>query len=139
MDAYESDLKTALHLNSKLNTQGWYQGPSTENVGIYAARKHINENSDIFISYRSKKKTSTFTMKRALITVLVTFMVAGLFFDHCDAILRAGRDRIEKFHRAMEERRQVPTAVECSGPDCYYKGTDGYKLANTLEIFAILR
>ena len=93
----------------------------------------------IFTSYRSEKKTSTFTMKRALITVLVTFMVAGLFFDHCDAILRAGRDRIEKFHRAMEERRQVPTAVECSGPDCYYKGTDGYRLANTLEIFAIKR
>ena len=47
MDAYESDLKTAWHTNSKLNTQGWYQGPQTENVGIYAARKHINENSDI--------------------------------------------------------------------------------------------
>ena len=78
-------------------------------------------------------------MKRSLITVLVTFMVAGLFFDHCDAILRAGRDRIEKFHRAMEERSQAPTAVECSGPDCYYKGTDGYRLAKTLEIFAILR
>ena len=40
-------LKTARHFKSKLNTQEWYQGPLTENVGIYAARKHINENSDI--------------------------------------------------------------------------------------------
>ena len=78
-------------------------------------------------------------MKRALITVLVTFMVAGLFFDHCDAILRAGRDRIEKFRRAMDERSQAHTAVECSGPDCYYKGTDVYRLTKTLKILAILR
>ena len=47
MDAYESDLKTAWQFNSKLNTQGWYQGPLRENVEIYAAGKHINENSDI--------------------------------------------------------------------------------------------
>ena len=72
-------------------------------------------------------------MNRALITVLMTLMVAGLSFDHCHAILRAGRDRIEHFHRAMKEQPQAPTAVKCSAPDCYYKGRDVYRLAKAFN------
>ena len=31
---YESDLMTVWHVNTKLNTQGWYEGPQRKNVDI---------------------------------------------------------------------------------------------------------
>ena len=46
-------------------------------------------------------------MNKALLTVLVIALVAGFFVQQSDALLRAGRDKIEKL-----ERKETPDKEE---------------------------
>ncbi|KAJ7330636.1 hypothetical protein OS493_022251 [Desmophyllum pertusum] len=48
---------------------------------------------------RIRRKSPIFIMNKALLTVLVIVLVAGVFVEQGDALLRAGRDRIEKLQR----------------------------------------
>ena len=61
-----------------------------------------------------------FTMNKVLVTVLVILLVAGVFVDQGDAMLRAGRDRIENMLGPMDERREARTA-KC-GSNCFHRG-----------------
>ena len=45
-------------------------------------------------------------MNKALLTVLVVAIVAGVFVEQSNALLRAGRDRIEKFQRGLDSYKQ---------------------------------
>lgn len=64
---------------------------------------------------------SIFTMNKALVALLVIALVAGVFVEDSNAVLRAGRDRIaEKLQRAMEERREAHAKRESS--NCYNGG-----------------
>ena len=56
---------------------------------------------------KSSSKTSSLTMNKALLTVLVIALVAGYFTQRSDALLRAGRDKIEKL-----ERKETPDEEE---------------------------
>lgn len=49
-------------------------------------------------------------MNKAIVAVLVIAIVAGVFVLDGNALLRAGRDRIEKFKQAMEDKREEPAA-----------------------------
>ncbi|KAJ7330634.1 hypothetical protein OS493_022249 [Desmophyllum pertusum] len=63
-------------------------------------------------------------MNKALLTVLVIVLVAGVFVEQGDAILRAGRDRIEKMERDSEmqqKREQAATLDEL--PYCIIPGS----------------
>ena len=60
-------------------------------------------------------------MNKVLVAVLVILLVAGVFVDQGDAMLRAGRDRIEKMQGPMYERREA-RPVKC-GPNCFRRGT----------------
>lgn len=72
---------------------------------------------------------SIFTMNKALVALLVIALVAGVFVEDGNAVLRAGRDRIaEKLQRAMEERREAHAKRESS--NCY----NGGKQANNTSI-----
>lgn len=51
-----------------------------------------------------------FTMNKAIAAVLVIAIVAGVFVLDGNALLRAGRDRIERFKQAMEHQREAPAA-----------------------------
>lgn len=53
---------------------------------------------------------SIFTMNKAIAAVLVIAIVAGVFVLDGNALLRAGRDRIERFKQAMEHQREAPAA-----------------------------
>ena len=59
-------------------------------------------------------------MNKALAAILVIVLVAGAFVEEGDAVLRAGRDRIEKMQRALEEQREAP--VRRGTPLCYNGG-----------------
>ena len=61
-------------------------------------------------------------MNKALVAILVIVLVAGVLVKEGDAVLRAGRDRIEKMQRAMEEQREVPARRET--PLCYNGGKE---------------
>lgn len=69
-------------------------------------------------------------MNKVLLTVLVFVLVAGVFFDQGEALLRAGRDRIEKMQR--DESAAMETAQEELRGDayCYTAGkvTDGEQI-----------
>ena len=45
-------------------------------------------------------------MNKTLLTVLVVVLVAGVFVEHSDALLRAGRDRIERLQRGEEPQKE---------------------------------
>lgn len=45
-------------------------------------------------------------MNKALLTVLVVAIIAGVFVEQSNALLRAGRDRIEKFQRGLNSYKQ---------------------------------
>lgn len=45
-------------------------------------------------------------MNKALLTVLVVAIIAGVFVEQSHALLRAGRDRIEKFQRGLNSYKQ---------------------------------
>lgn len=49
-------------------------------------------------------------MNKAIAAVLVIAIVAGVFVLDGNALLRAGRDRIERFKQAMEHQREAPAA-----------------------------
>ena len=59
-------------------------------------------------------------MNKTLLTVLVIVLVVGVFTEQSDAILRAGRDRIEKVQREPEmqqrEAEDVPDVPYCIMP-----------------------
>ncbi|XP_074612048.1 uncharacterized protein LOC141866436 [Acropora palmata] len=57
-----------------------------------------------------RERFSIFTMNKAIAAVLVIAIVAGVFVLDGNALLRAGRDRIEKFKQAMEHQREAPAA-----------------------------
>lgn len=69
-------------------------------------------------------------MNKVLLTVLVFVLVAGVFVDQGEALLRAGRDRIEKMQR--DESAAMETAQEELRGDayCYTAGnvTDGEQI-----------
>lgn len=47
-------------------------------------------------------------MSRALLTVLVTLLVAGVFVEQGSALLRAGRDKIERVqHNPQMQQRET--------------------------------
>lgn len=51
-------------------------------------------------------------MNKALLTVLLIVLVAGVFVEEGEAVLRAGRDRIEKAQRDYElETEEGDSAV----------------------------
>lgn len=59
-------------------------------------------------------------MNKALVTILVIVLVAGVFIEEGNAVLRAGRDQIENLERRFEERR---AARKRGGkPFCYTGG-----------------
>ena len=62
-------------------------------------------------------------MNKVLLTVLVMVLVAGVFMEQVDALLRAGRDHIEKVQR--DESAAMETAQEELRGDayCYTAGT----------------
>lgn len=49
-------------------------------------------------------------MNKAIVAALVIAIVAGVFVLDGNALLRAGRDRIEKLKQAMEDQREAPAA-----------------------------
>lgn len=74
-------------------------------------------------------------MNKVLLTVLVFVLVAGVFVDQGEALLRAGRDRIEKMQRdeaaAMETAAMETAQEELRGDAyCYTAGnvTDGEQI-----------
>ena len=59
-------------------------------------------------------------MNKALLTVLVVAIVAGVFVEQSNALLRAGRDRIEKFQRGLDSYKQQE--AEMNQPmEVYYR------------------
>ncbi|CAH3015414.1 unnamed protein product, partial [Porites evermanni] len=59
-------------------------------------------------------------MNKALLTVLVVAIVAGVFVEQSSALLRAGRDRIEKFQRELNSYKQQE--AEMNPPmEVYYR------------------
>lgn len=58
-------------------------------------------------------------MNKALVAILVIVLLAGVLVKEGDAVLRAGRDRIEKMQRAMEERQGAPERPEIP---LFYRG-----------------
>ena len=61
-------------------------------------------------------------MNKALVAMLVVVLLADVLVKEGDAVLRAGRDRIEKMQRAMEERQEAPGRREI--PSCYNGGKE---------------
>ena len=59
-------------------------------------------------------------MNKALLTVLVVAIVAGVFVEQSNALLRAGRDRIEKFQRGLDSYKQQEAEMNLP-MDVYYR------------------
>ena len=60
-------------------------------------------------------------MNKALLTVLVVAIVAGVFVEQSNALLRAGRDRIEKFQRGLNSYKQQEAKMNPSPMEVYYR------------------
>lgn len=67
----------------------------------------------ILVPQTWQRNLLTLTMNKTLLTVLVIALVVGVFTEQGDAMLRAGRDRIEKAPRDSKmEQRETEDAVD---------------------------
>lgn len=66
-------------------------------------------------------------MNKALLTVLVVAIVAGVFVEQSNALLRAGRDRIEKFQRGLNSYKQQEAEMNLPMEAYYRRSKNAFK------------
>ena len=66
-------------------------------------------------------------MNKALLTVLVVAIIAGVFVEQSNALLRAGRDRIEKFQRGLNSYKQQEAEMNTPMAVYYRRSKNAFK------------
>ena len=66
-------------------------------------------------------------MNKALLTVLVVAIIAGVFVEQSNALLRAGRDRIEKFQRGLNSYKQQESEMNPPMAAYYRRSKNAFK------------